>query len=164
MAGNHMRILAEQIHNEHNTVNPTLFSMASSSRKVTYRLLSRLLGVHVNIAKQFPPARFWFANFVFRMLVEFYQHAKGEGEACHATYVLGGLLDEGSMGVTGGTTTAMRADDGDFLMSSPPVATQGSTRSNGSVSKRVRTILLADENDVHSKFCWSTRVSIRDGS
>lgn len=82
------------------------------------------------------------------MLTEFYQQAKTEGKGCHATYVLGGLLEETSGPGTSGSDVKM---EGDYMMSSPPVPTQGSTRSNGSVGKRVRTIILADENDVYSK-------------
>lgn len=87
-----------------------------------------------------------------RMLTEFYQQAKSEGKACHAMYVLGGLIDE--VGVPG-TSSLRTTGDGEFMMSSPPMGTQGSTRSNGSIGKRVRTIILADENDVHGKVCYS---------
>ena len=50
MAGSHMKVLAAQIYNEQNIV----YALSRGANpKVTYRLLSRLLGVHVNIAKQY---------------------------------------------------------------------------------------------------------------
>jgi hypothetical protein len=50
MAANHMKVLAEQIYNEQNIVQPAL---RRANVQVTYRLLSRLAGVHVNLAKQY---------------------------------------------------------------------------------------------------------------
>lgn len=55
MAGNHMEALAAQIYNEQNIVSSHSFQRADP--KVTYRLLSRLLGVHVNIAKQYDQSK-----------------------------------------------------------------------------------------------------------
>jgi hypothetical protein len=49
MAGDHMRVLAAQIYNDQNIV----FPFPDDLTKVTYRLLSRLIGVHVNLAKQY---------------------------------------------------------------------------------------------------------------
>ena len=83
------------------------------------------------------------------MLFEFHQQAKLDGKQCHATYILSGLIEESL------TTPAEAMQGDDFLMSSPPVATQESSKSNNSTSKLVRTITLADENDVHGNgpFC-----------
>ena len=77
-----------------------------------------------------------------RILYEFYEKAKLEGQSCHATYILGGLVEEGPP-----AENAMQIDTDDFPMSSPPVATQESTKSRGG-SKMVRTVLLADENEL----------------
>src|SRR5256885_11916446 len=81
------------------------------------------------------------------MLTEFHQQAKLEGKPCHATYVLSGLVDESSI-----PRTSLMDTDGDSFMSSP-VATQRSSRSDGALVKRTRTILLADEDNVYGKIC-----------
>jgi hypothetical protein len=49
MAGDHMQVLAAQIYNDQNIV----VLLPDELTKVTYRLLSRLIGVHVNLAKQY---------------------------------------------------------------------------------------------------------------
>ena len=54
MGGNHMQVLAEQIYNDRNIVTSSYYILVNC--KVTYRLLSRLLGVHVNLAKQYSPS------------------------------------------------------------------------------------------------------------
>ena len=110
--------------------------------KVTYRLLSRLLGVHVNLAKQYLTL---LSSANVRMLNEFYEQEKLEGRSCHATYVLCGLIEEPKP-----ADDAMQIDTDDFPMSSPPVATQESTKSSGE-SKMVKTILLVDENELDGK-------------
>jgi DNA polymerase subunit Cdc27 len=104
---------------------------------VTYRLLSRLLGIHVNLAKQYIPN----TMINSRMLNEFHQQSKIDGKSCHATYILSGLIEQPS------TNDTMEIDE-DFPMSSP-LATQESSKSNGTSTRMIRTILLADENDVH---------------
>jgi len=77
------------------------------------------------------------------MLYEFYEQAKLDGQSCHATYILSGLVEEESP-----ADNAMQIDTDDFPMSSPPVATQESTKSNEG-RRIVRTILLADEGDLN---------------
>jgi len=79
------------------------------------------------------------------MLYEFHQQAKFDGKQCHAMYILGGLIEES---LPSNTSDAMQIEGDDFLMSSPPVATQESYKSNGQTSKLIRTITLADEDDV----------------
>ena len=79
------------------------------------------------------------------MLNEFYEQEKLEGRSCHATYVLSGLIEEPKL-----ADDAMQIDTDDFPMSSPPVATQESTKSNEQ-SKTVKTILLVDENELDGK-------------
>lgn len=93
------------------------------------------------------------------MLFEFHQQAKLDGKQCHATYILSGLIEESLTT----PTEAMQIEGDDFLMSSPPVATQESSKSNHSTSKLVRTIVLADENDVHGNgpFCKSHKVDAK---
>ena len=83
------------------------------------------------------------------MLQEFYIQAKQDGKPCHATYILGGLIEE-----TAPTNTydAMQLDGEEFVMSSPPVATQESSSSSNTPSKMVRTVVLANEEDVHGMF------------
>ena len=80
-----------------------------------------------------------------RMLNEFYEQEKLEGRSCHATYVLSGLIEEQKP-----ADDAMQIDTDDFPMSSPPVATQESSKSSGE-SKMVKTILLVDENELDGK-------------
>lgn len=77
------------------------------------------------------------------MLHEFYEQAKLDGKSCHATYILSGFVEEPSP-----VDNAMQIDTDDFPMSSPPVATQESTKSSER-SKIVRTVLLAEENDLN---------------
>ena len=77
-----------------------------------------------------------------RMLYDFYEQAKLDGKSCHATYILSGFVEEQSP-----LDNAMQIDTDDFPMSSPPIATQESTKSSEG-SKIVRTILLADESDL----------------
>ena len=93
------------------------------------------------------------------MLYEFHQQAKLDGKQCHATYILSGLIEE-SLPTT---TDAMQIEGNDFLMSSPPVATQESSKSNGQTTKMIRTITLADENDVHGNdpFCKSNKLDTK---
>ena len=79
------------------------------------------------------------------MLSEFYEQEKLEGRSCHATYVLSGLIEEQKP-----ADDAMQIDTDDFPMSSPPIATQESTKSSGE-SKMVKTILLVDENELDGK-------------
>jgi len=79
------------------------------------------------------------------MLNEFYEQEKLEGRSCHATYVLSGLIEEQKP-----ADDAMQIDTDDFPMSSPPVATQESSKSSGE-SKMVKTILLVDENELDGK-------------
>lgn len=78
------------------------------------------------------------------MLSEFYEQAKLDGKPCHATYILSGLVEDQSP-----ADTAMQVDTDDFPMSSPPVATQESSKSNEGSSKIVRIILLVDENGLN---------------
>jgi len=78
------------------------------------------------------------------MLHEFHQQAKADGKSCHATFILSGLLEQAS---PPDSIDAMHIDRDDFLMSSP-VATQESSKSASAITKTVRTITLADENDV----------------
>jgi hypothetical protein len=80
-----------------------------------------------------------------RMLQEFYQQAKLDGKSCHATYILCGMIEEPIPSTSG---DAMQIDEDDFPMSSPFVATQESSKSRTSTSKVVRTIVLADEDNV----------------
>jgi len=81
------------------------------------------------------------------MLHEFHQQSKSDGKACHATYILAGLIEETIPPPTGGDATHI--DSGDCPMSSPPPATQESSKSTTSGTRQFRTITLADENDVH---------------
>jgi hypothetical protein len=80
------------------------------------------------------------------MLAEFHQNAKLEGKPCHATYIVSGLIEES---ISPPLNDAMHTEGDDFLMSSPPPATQESSTSNNATTKLVRTVILADENDVH---------------
>ena len=80
-----------------------------------------------------------------RILNEFYEQEKLEGRSCHATYILSGLVEEQNP-----ADNAMQIDTDDFPMSSPPVATQESTKSSGG-SKMVPTILLVDESELDGK-------------
>jgi len=86
------------------------------------------------------------------MLHEFYQQAKVDGKSCHATYILGGLLEQAS---PPDSIDAMHIDRDDFLMSSP-VATQESSKTANAIIKTIRTITLADENNVQG-----TRIIVR---
>jgi len=79
------------------------------------------------------------------MLSEFHQQAKSDRKSCHATYILSGLIEES---MPPPLTDEMQIEGDDFLMSSPPVATQESSKSNNTTTKMIRTITLADENDV----------------
>jgi hypothetical protein len=87
------------------------------------------------------------------MLSEFHQQAKLDGKSCHATYILSGLIEES---MPPPSTDAMQIEGDDFLMSSPPVATQESSKSKGTATKMIRTIILADENDVHGNITSCT--------
>ena len=80
------------------------------------------------------------------MLKEFYQQAKLDGKSCYATYILSGLIEE-SIPATGSEAMQMEMDD--FPMSSPAMATQESSKSNGASTRLVRTIVLANENEVY---------------
>lgn len=110
---------------------------------MTYRLLSRLLGVHVNLAKQY---NLNFDVSYSRMLQEFYQQAKLDGKSCYATYILSGLVEES---IPATENEAMQMETDDFPMSSPVMATQESSKSNGTSTRLLRTIVLANENEVH---------------
>lgn len=110
--------------------------------KVTYRLLSRLVGVHVNLAKQCLPYPMSMLM-RHRMLHEFHQQAKADGKACHATYILGGLVQQAPLDLG----DAMHIDGDDFPMSSP-FATQESGTSANAIAKTIREVMLADEDDV----------------
>lgn len=79
------------------------------------------------------------------MLQEFYLQAKKDRKPCYATYILGGFIEE----VTPIANDGMQLDGEDFVMSSPPVATQESSASNNTNTKLVRTIVLANEDDVN---------------
>lgn len=65
--------------------------------------------------------------------------------SCHATYVLCGIVEEQTPSAS---NDAMQIDEDDFPMSSAPVGTQESSKSKTSSGKMVRTIVLADEDDV----------------
>jgi hypothetical protein len=82
------------------------------------------------------------------MLYEFHQQSKLDGKSCHATYILSGFVEELIPPLP---NDVMQIDGDDFLMSSPLVATQESSNSNGAARKMIRTITLTDENDVHGK-------------
>jgi hypothetical protein len=84
------------------------------------------------------------------MLQEFYQQAKLDGKSCYATYILSGLIEE-SIRATGNEAMQMETDD--FPMSSPVMATQESSKSNGASTRLVRTIVLANENEVYGWLC-----------
>lgn len=84
------------------------------------------------------------------MLQEFYQQAKLDGKSCYATYILSGLIEE-SIPATENEAMQMQTDD--FPMSSPIMATQESSRSNGSSTRLIRTITLANENEVYGWPC-----------
>jgi hypothetical protein len=79
------------------------------------------------------------------MLADFHRQAKLDGKACHATYILSGFIEETIPPVN----EEMQLDGDDFMMSSPPPPTQESSKSNTSRTKMIRTIALADEDDVH---------------
>ena len=79
------------------------------------------------------------------MLADFHQQAKLDGKACHATYILSGFIEETIQPIN----EEMQLDGDDFLMSSPLPPTQESSKSNTSRTKMIRTIALADEDDVH---------------
>ena len=85
------------------------------------------------------------------MLHEFHRQSKLESKSCHATYILSGLIEEATSPVR---NDAMHIEGDEFLMSSPPVATQESSRSNDAGSRMVRTVLLANEKDVHGKITF----------
>ena len=88
-------------------------------------------------------------EFERRMLAEFYQQAKREGKSCHATYILSGLMEEP---VSQSANDEMQVDTGDdFPLSSPVLATQESSRSTNPTTKLVRTVVLADEKEVHGR-------------
>jgi hypothetical protein len=83
------------------------------------------------------------------MLSEFHQQSKIDGRPCHATYILSGLAESSPPQAS---NDAMQIDgESTFLTSSPFVATQESGVSNGTTSKAIRTIILADENNVNGK-------------
>jgi hypothetical protein len=90
------------------------------------------------------------------MLNEFYEQEKLEGRSCHATYVLSGLVEEEKP-----ADDAMQIDTDDFPMSSPPVATQESTKSSGE-SKMVKTIVLVDESELDGKSPTRTKFDFVD--
>jgi DNA polymerase subunit Cdc27 len=84
------------------------------------------------------------------MLLEFYQQSRNDGKSCHATYILSGLVERIQ---PQSSNDAMQIDDEiDFLSSSPFIPTQESGLSNGTSSKTIRAIILADENNVTGKF------------
>jgi len=83
------------------------------------------------------------------MLHEFYVQAKHDGKPCHATYILSGLIEEA---VPPSTNDAMQLDGEEFVISSPPVATQESSTSSITPSKLVRTVVLANEDDVQGTY------------
>lgn len=82
------------------------------------------------------------------MLAEFYQQAKQEGKACHATYILSGLVEEAIPQLS---SDAMQLDTTDDFLMSSPAATQGSSRAIEPTTRLVRTILLADEKEVYGQ-------------
>jgi hypothetical protein len=80
------------------------------------------------------------------LLGDFHQQAKSNGKACHATYILSGFIEES---IPANPDEPMQLDGDDYPMSSPPPQTQESSKSNGAKTKMIRTITLADEDDVH---------------
>jgi hypothetical protein len=79
------------------------------------------------------------------MLHEFHQHAKADEKPCHATYILSGFIEERA----NTNPDEMQIDADDFPMSSsPPIVTQGSSRSDEPLTTTTRTVTLADENNV----------------
>jgi hypothetical protein len=78
------------------------------------------------------------------MLHEFYGQAKLDGKSCHATYILSGLVEQLPLP----QDDVMQIEGDDFMMSSPPIPTQESSKSNEAGNKLVRTVILADENEV----------------
>lgn len=107
--------------------------------------MSRLLGVHVNLAKQLVLKD---TLFDYRLLYEFHQQAKVDGKPCHATYILCGTIEEPAHPPEP-LSDAMQIEGEDFLISSPPVATQESSKLSGAITKMVFTVTLADENHVN---------------
>ena len=86
------------------------------------------------------------------MLHEFHGQAKLDGKSCHATYILSGLVEQLPLP----QDDAMQIEGDDFMMSSPPVPTQESSKSNETGSKLVRTVVLADEKEVQGNLnCFS---------
>jgi len=79
------------------------------------------------------------------MLHEFHEQSKLDGKPCHATYVLSGLIEESPLPIE---NDAMQIDEDDFMMSSPPVPTQQSSKSSDTGKKMIRTVLLVDEDAV----------------
>jgi hypothetical protein len=79
------------------------------------------------------------------MLHEFHQQAKLDGKPCAATYILSGLVEES---VPATASEAMQIED-DFPMSSPAMATQESSKSNGTNTGMIRVIALANESEVY---------------
>lgn len=88
---------------------------------------------------------------MLRMLQEFYLQAKQDGKPCHATYILSGFIEEA---VSASTSDAMQLDGEEFVISSLPVATQESSTSGTPPSKLVRTVVLANEDDVQGWPCY----------
>jgi len=81
------------------------------------------------------------------MLAEFYQQAKSDGRSCHATYILSGLIEESLPQPSSDEMQVDTADD--FPVSSPVMATQESSRSAEPKTTLIRTVILADEKEVH---------------
>jgi hypothetical protein len=82
-----------------------------------------------------------------RILAEFYHQAKADKKPCHATYILSGLVEEAIPPPPNDEMQVDTADD--FPISSPVIATQGSSQAVEPATKLVRTIVLADEKEVH---------------
>jgi hypothetical protein len=80
------------------------------------------------------------------MLHEFHQQAKLDGKPCAATYILSGLVEES---IPATMNEDMQIEIDDFPMSSPVMATQESSKSNGTNTRMIRVIALANESEVY---------------
>lgn len=90
------------------------------------------------------------------MLHEFHGQAKLDGKPCHATYILSGLVEQLALP----QDDVMQIEGDDFMMSSPPVPTQESSKSSEAGSKLVRTVILADETEIQGNLnCFSSSQS-----